>query len=228
MRVGVLGTGFVGRTISAATVDAGQEAMIGTRDPAGLMARQSQPGGWGPPPFSEWHAGHAAVLVGTFAEAAAHGEILFNATAGDATMAALDQAGAERLEGKVLIDVSNPLDFSAGMPPTLSVSNTDSLGERIQRAYPGAKVVKSLNTVNAGIMVDPGALAGGDHHVFVSGDDSEAKEQVQRILREWFGWRHIIDLGDISTARGAEMWLPLWLRLMGAMGTASFNLKIVT
>lgn len=228
MRVGVLGTGMVGRAISAATVDAGHDVMIGTRDPAGLMAREPQPGSWGPPPFAEWHGQHAAVLVGTFAETAAHGEILFNATAGDATLEALDQAGAERLDGKILIDVANPLDFSAGMPPTLSVSNTDSLGERIQRAYPGVKVVKSLNTMTARIMVEPGALADGDHHVFVSGDDPDAKEQVQRILREWFGWRHIIDLGDISTARGAEMWLALWLRLMGAMGTVSFNLKIVT
>jgi 8-hydroxy-5-deazaflavin:NADPH oxidoreductase len=136
--------------------------------------------------------------------------------------------GRANLDGKVLIDVANPLDFSHGVPPTLFISNTESLAERIQLTYPETKVIKALNTMNAALMVNPDRLAGGDHHVFVSGDDSRAKERVVNILKTDFGWRHVIDLGDISTARGAEMLLPLWLRLMGVLGTPMFNFKIVT
>jgi 8-hydroxy-5-deazaflavin:NADPH oxidoreductase len=137
-------------------------------------------------------------------------------------------AGADNLDGKILVDVSNPLDFSAGMPPSLFVSNTDSLGERIQAQLPGVRVVKALNTVNASVMVDPGQLADGDHHVFLSGNDAGAKQAVADLLRDRFGWRHVLDLGDISTARGAEMLMPMWLRLMGSLGTAMFNWRIVT
>jgi len=141
-------------------------------------------------------------------------------------MEALDAAGASALAGKVLIDVTNPLDFSAGFPPTLIVKDTDSLGEQIQRAFPQTRVVKSLNTLTASLMVDPASLADGSHSVFVSGNDASAKQTVIGLLQE-FGHRDVIDLGDISTARGTEMWLPLWLRLMGTLGTAQFNLRIV-
>lgn len=164
---------------------------------------------------------------GTFADAAEFGEIVINATAGGASLEALRSAGAEHLSGKVLVDVANPLDFSGGMPPTLSVANDDSLGEQIQEAFPEARVVKALNTVNASVMVEPGALEEGTN-VFVCGNDSSAKAQVIEIL-ETFGWLSgdIVDLGDISAARGTEMYLPLWLRMMGALDTPQFNIRIV-
>jgi predicted dinucleotide-binding enzyme len=152
--------------------------------------------------------------------------MIVNATAGAVSLEALEQAGEDNLSGKVLIDISNPLDFSKGMPPTLSVVNTDSLGEQIQRRFPEAKVVKTLHTMNAYLMVDPAQLAGGDHTVFVSGDDPEAKAAVTDLLRS-FGWTDIIDLGDITTARGTEMVLPVWLRLFGALQKPVFNFKIV-
>src|SRR5262245_12885047 len=203
MRVAVLGTGGVGQTLAAKMASLGHEVMVGTRDVAALLARTEA--GWGAEPFAQWQEAHPDVSVGTFAEAAAHGEIVFNATSGAASLDALEAAGAENLDGKILVDVANPLDFSAVMPPTLLVSNTDSLGEQIQRAFPGARVVKSLNTVNAGVMVDPGQVAGGDHHMFVCGNDQEANAEVTRILKDWFGWKHVIDLGDIAAARGMEM-----------------------
>jgi predicted dinucleotide-binding enzyme len=142
-------------------------------------------------------------------------------------MEALRLAGEEQLRGKILIDISNPLDFSNGMPPTLFVLNDNSLGEQIQSAFPEVKVVKTLNTLSAPLMVNPGLLAEGEHHLFVSGNDAEAKAEVTQYLKQWFGWKHVIDLGDITTARGTEMLLPVWLRLWGALGTQMFNFKIV-
>jgi hypothetical protein len=166
-------------------------------------------------------------MIGSFAEAAAHGEVLVNATSGGSSLSALKLAGDGNLGRKLLIDVSNPLDFSAGMPPSLSVCNTDSLAERIQEAFPDLRVVKTLNTMNARLMVAPRSLAEGDHIVFMSGDDPDAKVKVADILKNWLGWKQVIDLGGISTARGAEMLLPLWISLMGVLGTAEFNFKIV-
>src|SRR5215208_5002873 len=165
--------------------------------------------------------------VRPFEEAAAHGELIVNATNGEHSLAALAQAGNDNLRGKVLVDVTNPLDFSRGRPPTLSVCNDDSLGEQIQRAHPEARVVKTLNTVNANVMVDP-SLVPGDHDIFVSGNDQGAKDEVVALL-ESFGWlrEHILDLGDITTARGPEMYLPLWLRLFGAAGVPNFNIRVV-
>ena len=165
--------------------------------------------------------------MGTFADAASFGELAIVATRWDGTENALKLAGPSNLEGKVVIDVANPLDFSQGMPPTLSVCNTDSLGEQIQRAFPRLRVVKTLNTTNALVMVNPAAVAGGDHSMFVCGDDADAKAKVKAWLGEWFGWRDVIDLGDITTARGTEMLLPIWVRLWGALGTPMFNFKIV-
>jgi predicted dinucleotide-binding enzyme len=152
--------------------------------------------------------------------------MVVNATSGEVSLEVLGLAGAEHLAGKVLIDVANPLDFSNGFPPTLSVKDTDSLAEQIQRAFPDARVVKTLNTVNAGVMVEPAKLAGADHTIFVSGDHADAKATVTELLHS-FGWQDIIDLGDLSAARGVEMLLPIWLRLMNALGTAAFNFKIV-
>ena len=225
MRFGILGTGVVGKTIAARLAGLGHEAMVGTRDPEETMSR-NEPDRHGNPPFSAWQEEHPKVGLGTFAEAAARGEVVVNATAGAVSLEALERAGEENLSGKVLMDISNPLDFSRGMPPTLSVVNTDSLGEQIQRRFPEARVVKTLHTMNARLMVDPAQLAGGDHTVFVCGDDPVAKAAVTDLLRG-FGWSDIVDLGDITTARGTEMMLPVWVRLFGALEKPLFNFKIV-
>jgi predicted dinucleotide-binding enzyme len=213
MKVGVLGSGMVGQAIGAKLVELGHDVVVGTRNPGKLQEWLSKIGG--------------KVRAGSFADAAAHGEIVFNCTAGTGSLEALKLAGERNLKAKVLIDVSNPLDFSKGMPPTLSLCNTDSVGEQIQRALPDVKVVKTLNTVNCHLMVNPSQIGGGDHDVFVSGNDAAAKAQVTEILKTWFGWTRVIDLGDISTARGTEMYLPLWLRLWGALQTPMLNVKIV-
>ena len=225
MRIGVLGTGMVGQTLAGKLAELGNDVVVGTRDVDALMARREEPRP-GVPAFATWVEQHPAVRVATFAGAAEHGEILLLATSGQVSVDVLHMAGAEHLGGKILIDLSNPLDFSAGFPPTLSVCNADSVGEQVQRAFPEARVVKTLNTVNARLMTDPGQLAGGDHHLFVSGNDADAKARVTQLLAEWFGWRNVVDLGDITTARGTEMYLPLWLRLMAVNGPA-FNIKVV-
>ena len=225
VRLGILGTGTVGKTIATRLAGLEHEVMVGTRNPQETTSR-TEPDRYGNLPFSAWQQEHPEVKLGTFAEAATHGEMIVNATAGAVSLEALEQAGEDNLSGKVLIDLSNPLDFSMGMPPSLSVVNTDSLGEQIQRRFPEAKVVKTLHTMNAYLMVDPAQLAGGDHTVFVSGDDPEAKAAVTDLLRS-FGWTDIIDLGDITTARGTEMMLPVWLRLFGALQKPVFNFKVV-
>jgi predicted dinucleotide-binding enzyme len=225
MRLGILGTGVVGKTIAARLADLGHEVMVGTREPAETLSR-TEPDAYGNPPFSAWQEEHPEVRLGTFAEAAAHGEMIVNASAGAVSLEVLELAGEANLKGKILMDIANPLDFSQGMPPTLSVSNTDSLGEQIQRRFPEAMVVKTLHTVNAYLMVDPAQLAATDHTVFVSGDDAEAKAAVSELLRS-FGWTDILDLGDITTARGTEMLLPIWVRLFGVLQKPIFNFKIV-
>jgi 8-hydroxy-5-deazaflavin:NADPH oxidoreductase len=227
MRIGILGTGVVGRTLAGKLTERGNDVVMGSRDPSALAGR-TEPDRMGNESFAEWYGEHPAVRLATFAESAAHGHVVVNATAGAAALEALRSAGEDNLAGKVLLDISNPLDAAQGFPPPLFVSNTDSLAERIQRAFPRARVVKSLNTVTAAVMVDPSLVAGGDHAAFVSGDDDEAKEQVTSLLRDAFGWRHVIDLGDITSARGAEMYMALWLRLMGALETPMFNVSIVT
>ena len=225
MKIGVFGTGMVGQALAGKLADLGHAVRVGTRDPKATLAR-SEPDHFGNPPFKTWLEGRKGVELVTLADAAAHGEILVNATGGQGSIEALRAAGEKNLAGKVLVDVSNPLDFSRGMPPTLSVCNTDSLGEQIQKAFPEVKVVKALNTVNASLMVDPGVLAGADHSLFVCGNDAGAKQAVTELLKT-FGWKDVIDLGDITTARGTEMYLPLWLRLFGALGTPKFSVKVV-
>jgi predicted dinucleotide-binding enzyme len=226
MKIAILGTGVVGQTLAAKLAQLGHEVQIGTRDPSETLQR-SAPGAYGQPPFSAWLQEHPRVRLGSYAEAAQHGEVVLNATNGMGTLQALQQAGEQNLNGKILMDISNPLDFSKGMPPTLSVCNSDSLGEQIQRAFPQARVVKTLNTITAGLMVEPGLVGNGEHTIFVSGNDAAAKAQVREWLAGWFGWKDILDLGDISTARGVEMYLPLWLRLWGASGTGMLNIKVV-
>ena len=225
VRFAILGAGVVGKTLAARLDGMGHEVMIGTRNPEETTSR-AEPDAYGNPPFSAWQEEHPGVMLATFSEAAAHGEMVVNATSGVVTLDALELAGEDNLNGKVLVDISNPLDFSQGVPPILSVSNTDSLGEQIQRRFSEARVVKTLHTMNAYLMVDPAQLAGADHTVFVCGDDAEAKQAVTELLRS-FGWTDIVDLGDIAAARGTEMLMPIWLRLFGALQKPIFNYKIV-
>jgi predicted dinucleotide-binding enzyme len=211
MKTGILGSGMVGQAISARLAELGHDVMIGTRDANKL---------------SEWQTSHSGVKIGSFAETAGHGDMIFNATLGAASLDVLKMAGESNLNGKVLVDISEPLDFSKGTPPFLFVSNTDSLGEQIQRAFPQVRVVKALNTVTANVMVYPQQFADGNHHIFVSGDEPQAKGQVIDILKS-FGWLHILDLGDITTARATEMYIAIWLRLWNALGTGMFNVRIM-
>lgn len=224
MKIAVLGTGAVGRALAGKLAELGHEVTVGTRDVFVTMAR-TEPDRMGNLPFAMWAAANETVKLGTFADAAASAQLIVNATPGSASMAVLEAAGHDNLGDKIVLDVANPLDFSAGFPPTLFVQGTDSLGERIQAAFPEAKVVKALNTMNASVMVNPRQVADGDHSVFVSGNDAEAKASVIALLTS-FGHMDIIDLGDITTARGPEMILPIWLRLVSALGTSSFNFKI--
>ncbi len=224
MKIAVLGTGGVGRAIAGRFAELGHDITIGTRDPQRTRARTDSDG-MGNPPYSVWAGEHDGVRLANYPEAAAGADVVVNATSGSASLEVLAAAGADNLSGKVLLDIANPLDFTAGMPPTLFVKDTDSLGEQIQRAFPAARVVKSLNTLNANLMVRPDLLPEGSS-VFVSGDDADAKALVTTLLTE-LGHTDVIDLGDLSTARGTEMLLPVWLRLMGALGTPMFNFKIV-
>jgi len=213
MKIGVLGTGMVGATIATKLIELGQEVMLGSRNAGGEKAVT-----WA-------QANGANASQGSYAQAARFGEILFNCTQGTASIEALQSAGADNLKGKILIDVANPLDFSHGTPPTLSICNTDSLGEQIQRTFPEAKVVKTLNTVNCEVMVNP-ALVPGDHDIFVCGNEANAKARVAGLLKQWFGWRSVIDLGDISAARATEQMMPIWLRLYGVLGVLHFNIRV--
>lgn len=225
MKIAVLGTGSVGRALAGRLASLGHDVTVGTRDVAATMARTT-PDAMGTPPYASWAADNPDVRLATHADATADADLVVNATSGQASIEALRAAGVDRRPGVVIADISNPLDPSTGFPPALFVANNDSLGERIQAAFPEARVVKTLNTMNAGLMVEPGTLAGGDHTVFVSGDDAEAKAVVADLLRS-FGHTDVLDLGDITSARGAEMMLPLWLRLFGALGTAAFQIKVV-
>jgi predicted dinucleotide-binding enzyme len=226
MQIGIFGTGIVGQTLASALASKGHAVMIGTRDPAATRERDKATQ-MNPTSFKDWQKANPKVRLGTFADAARFGEVLMNATSGGSAVTAVQAAGADALGDKILIDVTNALDFSRGFPPSLSVCNDDSLGEQIQRAVPRVKVVKALNTVTAAVMVNPAAVNGGDHTLFVSGNDTDAKAKVKRWLGEWFGWREVVDVGDITTARGTEMFLALWIRLMGALGTPMFQVKIV-
>lgn len=223
MDIAVLGTGMVGQAVAGRLHQLGHSVVIGTRDPQATRTRTDLDVTGSS--FSAWADAHPAVALATFADAAARAELVVNAASGAATLDVLALAGADALAGKVLVDISNPLDFSTGFPPTLSVKDTDSLGEQVQRAFPDARVVKTLNTLTASLIVEPTSL-GASSTVFVSGDDAAAKATVVELLTS-FGHDDVIDLGGIETARGAEMLLPLWLRLMGGLGTHLFNVKVV-
>jgi 8-hydroxy-5-deazaflavin:NADPH oxidoreductase len=212
MRIAVIGTGSVGRTLSTGLTRLGHDVVVGTRDPAATAARQ------------EWSGLDTPLLP--FDEAGTGADLVVNATSGTVSVAVLRQVGADALRGTVLLDVANPLDFGQGFPPTLSVKDTDSLAEQIQRAFPDARVVKSLNTVNAAVMLTPGDLPDPETTMFLAGDDADARSVVRGLLVE-AGWRDVVEFDTLTAARGMEMWLPLWVRLMAPLGTATFNLKIV-
>lgn len=208
MEIAVLGTGNVGHTLAAAFVRIGHTVTIGTRDPEVTAARE------------EW----TDFPLATYAAAAAGADLVVLAVSGQVAETVLAQADLPR--GAIVLDLTNPLDFSNGFPPTLTVKDTDSLAEVLQRANPTASIVKALNTVNCGLMVAPHLLAGGDHTIFVAGDDAAARAHVKSLLTD-LGWSDIVEFPALEAARGLEMWLPLWVRLMQQLGTADFNLKLV-
>ncbi len=214
MQIGILGSGVTAQTLGSKLVQIGHEVMLGSREEA-------------KPDLVTWarDAGQQA-LYGTFRNAAQFGEVILNCTLGSASLEALQQAGADNLKGKILIDTANPIDRSTGVWK-LTVDNTDSLGEQIQRAFPDTRVVKTLNTVNANVMADPAKLLEMTD-IFVSGNDLDAKAKVIGYLRDWFGWKHVIDLGDITTARGVEMYVLLWHYIRDIVPSQRFNIKVVT
>lgn len=223
MNIAVLGTGMVGRSVAAGLRRIGHDVVIGTRDPQATLARvEDQADG---ATFADWLRGQEGIELASLADAAARADLIVLAGSGSASHDMLAAAGADHLDGTVVLDISNPLDFSAGFPPSLLIKDTDSLGEQLQRAFPGVRVVKSLNTLTADLMARPDLLPEGTT-VFVSGDDPDAKAQVTELLTA-LGHTDVIDLGGIESARGTEMFLPLWLRMMGALGTTMFNIKVV-
>jgi len=229
MKIAIIGTGAVGRTLASKLAELNHEIMMGTRNVSDKLAVTTSDDR-GNPPFSEWLKTNSKVELGTFAEAAAFGELIINATNGSNSVTALILAGKKNLGGKVLIDISNPLDFSNGMPPSLlaGLNNTNSLGEEIQKTFSETLVVKTLNTMWCGLMVKPDLIGKGDHINFISGNNTDAKAKVKKLLNQ-MGWKdeHIIDLGDITGARATESMLPIWLRVMSLSKSGVFNFKIV-
>jgi 8-hydroxy-5-deazaflavin:NADPH oxidoreductase len=228
MKAAVLGTGSVGQTIATRLAGLGHQVVMGTRDVAESKLRKTADA-LGNPAIGEWIEKNPSVKLVAFKEAAAFGEIIFNCTKGVYGIEVLTLAGKENLDGKIIVDISNPLDFSKGMPPTLTISNDNSLGEEIQKQFPNAKVVKALNTMWCGLMVNPAMIGGGDHSTFICGNDQDAKKQVKAILKS-FGWseKNILDMGDVTNSRGTEMYLPLWVRIFGVTQNGAFNIKIVS
>ena len=229
MKLAVFGTGNVGQTIASKLISLGYDVMIGTRDVNEARSRTTADM-YGNPGFGTWTLSNTSIKLGTFAEAASFGELLINATSGGNSVKALKSAKSDDLKEKILIDIANPLDFSKGAPPSLipSLSNTNSLGEEMQKEFPQTYVVKTLNTMWCGLMVNPGMIGGGDHINYLCGNDAAAKVKVKDLLKK-FGWKEdcLLDLGDITNSRGSEAVLPIWLRVWGATGTGAFNFKIV-
>ncbi len=221
MKLAILGTGSVGQAFATRFSGLGHQVMIGTRSVADKTAD---------PKFSEYLSKNPLVALGTFGQAAAFGELLVNASKGATTLQMLKDAGSDNLKGKILVDVSNPLDFSQGMPPGLipELSNFNSLGEEIQKQFPGTLVVKTLNTMWNGIMLNPTMIGQGDHINYICGNDDGAKKKTIDLLHQ-LGWKdeHLLDLGDIRSARATEATLPIWLRVCGAKKSSAFNFKIV-
>ena len=215
MKIGVLGTGGVGQTLAGKLVQLGHDVKMGSRQAGNENAVK----------WAE-EAGKGA-SEGSFADAAKHGELVINATAGEHSVEALEMAGADNLAGKVVMDVSNRLGPGDGPLPAVLASDKDSVAEQIQQTFPDARVVKTLNTINAQLMVEP-SLVPSSHNIFLSGNDADAKTEATELLKS-FGWPegYIIDLGDITTARGAEMYVGFWIKLLQAFGDPTFNINVV-
>jgi predicted dinucleotide-binding enzyme len=229
MKISIIGTGIVGQTIASKLVEMGHEVFMGTRNVSEKLSSTAKDG-YGNPPFNEWYKANNKVKLETFKKASSVGEIVINATHGGSSIAALKLAGGKNLAGKILIDISNPLDFSKGMPPSLlpGLNNTNSLGEEIQKAFPYTLVVKTLNTMWCGLMVNPNLIGEGNHINYISGNDTGAKNKVKKLLNQ-LGWNdeNIIDLGDLTGARATESILPIWLRVRGVIQTGAFNFRLV-
>jgi 8-hydroxy-5-deazaflavin:NADPH oxidoreductase len=229
MKIAVFGTGSVGQTLASKLSGLGYDVMIGTRNADEAKARTT-PDNYGNPGFGKWLPENIKIKIGSFAQAASFGDLVINATSGGSTIKALKSVNKEDLKGKIIVDIANPLDFSKGMPPSLipELSNTNSLGEEIQKEFSEAKVVKTLNTMWCGLMVDPRMIGGGDHVNYLCGNDAEAKKTVREMLNK-FGWKNesLIDLGDITNSRGTESLMPIWLRVWAVTKTGAFNFKIV-
>ncbi len=229
MKISILGTGTVGQTLAAKLISLGHEVMIGTRNVTEKLSSTAKDA-YGNPSFAEWHSANKQVKLGDFAEAAAYGEIVINATHGGSSINALKLAGVSTLKGKIILDLSNPLDFSKGMPPGLipELSNTNSLGEEIQKTFPDSKVVKTFNTMWCGLMVNPNMIGNGDHINYISGNDEAAKAKVRKLLIQ-IGWKeeNILDLGDITAARATEAYLLLWVRVRSSIEGGAFSFRLV-
>ncbi len=224
MRIGIIGSGIVGQLLGGKLITLGHDVVLGTRSPSDLESKRGMA-----PSLADWLNGPGrGARVATFSEAAAHGEVVINATSGTVSLDALTLAGKEHLAGKVLIDVSNMLDFSRGMPPACLATDQEggSVGVLIQQTFPETRVVKALNTMSGLVMIDPLQLADGDHTVLLCGNDPAAKETVSDLLRS-FGWRDIFDLGDITAAHGLEMMMAIWVRCWRQIGSRPFNWKLV-
>ncbi len=225
MKIAILGTGGVGKAFATRLTELGHEVTVGTRDVTKTLEKE------GDSSFKSFLSNNTKVKLDTFAAAAAFGELVINVSKGENTVDVLKAAGGANLKGKILIDISNPLDFSKGMPPSLipEFSNTNSLGEELQKLLPETKVVKTLNTMWNGLMLNPALIGNGDHVNYICGNDADAKKKVLDFLNT-LGWKNesVLDLGDITAARATEATLPIWLRVYGAKQSGAFNFKIVS
>lgn len=212
MRIAMVGTGPMGRTLGDGLAKAGHDVVVGTRDPDRTRARD------------DWKG--VKLQLASYGEIGTGADLVVNATSGASSLDALKAVGADALGGKVLIDIANPLDNSHGFPPTLLMSNTDSLAEQIQRAFPDARVVKAFNTVTVAVLVNPKAFRGEETTIFLAGDDADARATAAGIASD-LGWSDVVQFDDLTAARGLEMWLPLWIRLFRQFGTSMFNIKVV-
>ena len=220
MKITILGTGGVGQAFATRLTGLGHEVCLGTRE---VSATQTK--------LSDYFGKNTKVMLKSFADASAFGELAINVSKGANALDVIKAAGAANLKGKILIDITNPLNFSKGIPPSLipELSNTNSLGEEIQKMLPETKVVKTLNTMWNGLMLDPTMINNGDHVNYICGNDDEAKTKVKELLKT-FGWKEecLLDLGDITGARATEATLPIWLRVYGAKKSGVFNFSIVS
>jgi 8-hydroxy-5-deazaflavin:NADPH oxidoreductase len=208
MKIAILGTGPVGRALGKAFSAAGHDVVIGTRDPEQTKQREELAG--------------LDLPLASYQDLDA--EVFINATNGQGSLVALRGVG-DALDGRLVIDTSNALDFSQGFPPSLFVSNTDSLAEQLQRALPEVRLVKMFNTMNNSVMVNPQGLP-DDSTIFIAGNDPAARQTAASLAAD-LGWTDVFDLGDLTAARGLEMYLPLWVRISGQLGRADFNIKLV-